>query len=203
MSDVVYINNQPFVRETIRIKNMVSDCCTMMAKMLLESVNIQVEHIEPGRAVILIGDPVGGLEKAGRILSTAGMGLIKTREEIIVDNIRLAVIDLIHRMNNVNSIVQKSDYLVEKLGMSYQQLSKIFSRHQTVTLEKYIILNKIERIKELIDQGEFSLSEIAYMMDYSSVAYLSAQFKKYAGYSVSDYKLGAGKKVAINRIGCD
>jgi AraC family transcriptional regulator len=203
MSDVVYINNQPYVRETIRIKNMVSDCCTLMAKMLLESAAIRVEQIEPGKAVILMRDPDSELEKAGQLLSTAGMGIIKTRDEVISDKIKLAVIDLIHRMNNVNSIIQKSDYLVEKLGMSYQQLSKIFSRHHTVTLEKYIILNKIERIKELIDQDEFSLTEIAYMMDYSSVAYLSAQFRKYTGYAVSDYKQGLGKKMPINRIGED
>jgi AraC family transcriptional regulator len=203
MSDVVYINNQPFVRETIRIKNMVSDCCTLMAKILLESADIRVEQIEPGKALILMRDPGCELEKAGQLLSTAGMGIIKTRDEVISDKIKLAVIDLIHRMNNVNSIVQKSDYLVEKLGMSYQQLSKIFSRHYTMTLEKYIILNKIERIKELIDQDEFSLTEIAYMMDYSSVAYLSAQFRKYTGYAVSDYKHGVGKKMPINRIGED
>ncbi len=72
--------------------------------------------------------------------------------------------------------------------MSYQQLSKMFSKHEDITLERYTILNKIERIKELIDQEEFTLSEIAYIMDYSSVQYLSNQFKKETGISVSDYK---------------
>jgi AraC-like DNA-binding protein len=96
-------------------------------------------------------------------------------------------------MNNVNSIVQKSDYLVEKLGMSYQKLSRLFSRQEGITLEKYIIQNKISRIKELLNQGEFSLSEIAYMMDYSSVHYLSKQFKDITGETVSLYKAGLGQ----------
>jgi len=69
-----------------------------------------------------------------------------------------------------------------------------------MTLEKYIILHKIERIKELIDQNEFTLSEIAYMMDYSSVQYLSSQFRKYAGYTVSDYKAGAGGRVSLHKL---
>ena len=116
------------------------------------------------------------------------MGLIKSREHKIIDQIKTAVIELIHHSNNVDSIVRKSEYLVEKLGLGYQQLSKLFSKHEDITLERYIILNKIERIKELIDSDEYSLSEIAYIMDYSSVQYLSNQFKKETGLSVSDYK---------------
>jgi AraC family transcriptional regulator len=201
MSGVVYIKSQPYISETIRIKNMVCDCCLIMAKNLLESNQIVVETIELGEATIIYDHEKTDLSDIDRILATVGLGIIKNRDEIIVDKLKQAVFDLIHRMNNVNSIVQKSDYLVEKMGVSYQQLSKHFSRYHSITLEKYIILNKIERIKELIDQGEFSLSEIAYMMDYSSVHYLSTQFKKYTGYSVSDYKSGVGKKMPVNRIG--
>ena len=130
------------------------------------------------------------LESIDRLLNEMGMGIIKTREQQIVEQIKTAVIELIHQSNNINSLLRKSDYLVEKLAMSYQQLSKIFSKHENITLEKYIIRNKIERIKELIDSNEYSLSEIAYMMDYSSVQYLSNQFKKETGISVSEYKKG-------------
>lgn len=201
MSDVVYINNQPFISDTIRIKNMVCDCCMIVVKNILESNQIVVESIETGKASILYNNDKTDLSEIDRILSTVGLRIIKNQDEITVDKLKQAIFDLIHRMNNVNSIVQKSDYLVEKMGISYQQLSKLFSRYHSITLEKYIILNKIERIKELIDQGEFTLTEIAYMMDYSSVHYLSNQFKKHTGFSVTDYKSGVGKKVAVNRIG--
>jgi AraC-like DNA-binding protein len=104
-------------------------------------------------------------------------------------------------MNNVDSVVRKSEYLVEMLGLSYQQLSKIFSKYESITLERYIILNKVERIKELILQDEYTLSEIAYMMDYSSVQYLSNQFKKETGYSVTEYKkLGLNLKKPVENL---
>lgn len=201
MSDTVYIEHKLYVREHIRIKNMLCSCCTRVVRSLLEQAGILVENIEPGKAVILLPEEIDELASVDRMLSDSGMGLIRGREEIIVESVKQNVIDLIHRMNNVNSIVQKSDFLVEKMGMSYQVLSRIFARHYPVTLEKYIILNKIERIKELIDQGEFTLSEIAWMMDYNSVHYLSGQFKKYTGYSVTDYKSGKGSKVPLDQIG--
>ncbi len=101
----------------------------------------------------------------------------------------------------MNSVVRKSEYIVEKMGKSYSHLSRVFSRFESVTLEKYIIYQKIERIKDLIDQDELTLSEIAYMMDYSSVQYLSNQFKKITGFSVTEYKSGdAGGKRFIDEL---
>ncbi|MBE0655445.1 MAG: helix-turn-helix transcriptional regulator [Bacteroidales bacterium] len=122
------------------------------------------------------------------ITGELGFQIIQNRDDVLVEEIKKAVIELIHDLNNVNSIVRKSDYLVEKLGMSYQQLSKTFSNHEPVTLEKYIILQKIEKIKELIDNNEYTLSEISYMMDYSSIQYLSAQFRQITGLTPSEYK---------------
>lgn len=200
MVDVVYIRSTPYIREDLRIKNMICDCCTTVVRQILEASHVIVEALTPGRAVVLFDAAQFSIPELDKLLRPYGMGIIKSKEELIIDDIKNAVIDLVHRMNNVNSIVRKSEYLVEKTGMNYQLLSKIFSRHSRITLEKYIILNKIERIKELIDQGEFTLSEISYMMDYSSVAYLSAQFKKITGYSVTDYKAGKGDKIPINRI---
>ncbi len=188
MDIIVYIGSVPYLRETLRIKNMMGKCCIKVVRDILEANHVVVELVEQGRAVVLINQESYNCAAINRQLETYELGIIGSKEEMIVDDIKKAVIDLIHRMNNVNSIVQKSDYLVEKLGMSYQKMSRIFSQHESLTLEKYIIQNKIARIKELINQGEFTLSEIAYMMDYSSVHYLSNQFKKITGLSVSDYK---------------
>ena len=122
------------------------------------------------------------------VLKHYGLDLIEDGEKKVISDTKAAVNELIHQLNNVNSIVRKSDYLVERLGMSYQQLSKLFSKHENITLEKYIIIQKVDRIKQLLDSNEYSLSEIAYMMDYSSVQYLSNQFKKTTGITVSQYK---------------
>ena len=176
------------IKETIHIKNMLCSCCVKLIELEFEKAGIKTLLIRAGYAQIEFDANVHNLESIEKILQKHGMGLIKTRDQKIVEQIKTAVIELIHHSNNVNSILRKSDYLVEKLGLSYQQLSKLFSKHEAVTLEKYIIQNKIERIKELIDTDEYSLSEIAYMMDYSSVQYLSNQFKKETGMSVSEYK---------------
>ena len=168
---------------------MISNCCIRTLKNDFEGNNIIVNEIRLGFANITY-DPVEINErKIDSILAQSELSLIKSREQQIVEDIKIAVIELIHKMNNVNSIAKKSEYIVEKLGLNYRYLSKLFSKFEPITLERYIILNKIERIKSLIDEDEYSLSEISYMMDYSSVQYLSNQFKKETGYSVSDYKL--------------
>ncbi len=177
-----------FIKETIHIKNMLCACCIRLLELEFEKAGIKTLLIRAGYAQIEFDTEIHNLDSIQKILEKNGMALIKTRDQKIVEQIKTAVIELIHHSNNVNSILRKSEYLVEKLGMSYQQLSKLFSKHEAITLEKYIIRNKIERIKELIDSDEYSLSEIAYMMDYSSVQYLSNQFKKETGMSVSEYK---------------
>lgn len=181
-------NKNDTVTKKIYIKNMISNCCIRTLKSDLEENNIIVNEIRLGFAKITYNLSKINDEKIASILALSELSLIKSREQKIVENIKIAVIELIHKMNNVDSIAKKSDYIVEKLGLNYRYLSKLFSNIEPVTLEKYIILNKIERIKNLIDEDEYTLSEIAYMMDYSSVQYLSNQFKKETGYSVSDYK---------------
>jgi AraC family transcriptional regulator len=170
------------------IRNMVSNCCSILVRERLETAGIRVEHVQLGQAVVSYPANSRKRELISGILSEIGLDLIESREEVLVEQIKQAVIELIHYMNNVDSVVRKSDYLVEKLGYSYPYLSKIFHAHEPVTLERYIILQKIERIKQLIDNEEFTLSEIAFMMDYSSVQYLSTQFRRITNMTVSDYK---------------
>jgi len=176
------------VSETLMIRNMVSNCCVVLLRERLEAAGIIVNQVQLGQ-VIVSYDPVHHNHNAvAELIREIGLDVIEGREMIMVEKIKQAVIELIHHMNNVDSVVRKSDYLVEKLGYSYQHLSKTFSAHEPVTLERYIILQKIERIKQLIDNNEFTLSEIAFMMDYSSVQYLSNQFHKTTGMTVSEYK---------------
>jgi AraC-like DNA-binding protein len=175
-------------QETIRIKNMIGNSCIRLLQFAFKDVGIEVVSISLGQAIIKYEEGRFTEYDLSKLLQENGFALIVDREKLIVEDIKLAVIELIHHLNNVDSIVRKSEYLVEKLKMSYQQISKIFSKHEPITLERYVILNKIERIKELILSDEYTLSEIAYMMDYSSVQYLSNQFKKEVGMTVSEFK---------------
>ncbi len=175
---------------------MISNCCMILLRERLQEEGIIVHDIHLGSALISYDPVKTSIQKIEAIVQSTGLEIIRSREKQIVEQIKTAIIELIHYMNNVDSIARKADYLVEKLGYNYQYLSRLFSAHESVTLERYIILQKIERIKELIFSGEFTLSEIAFMMDYSSVQYLSSQFKKITGLSVSDFKenIPASKK---------
>jgi AraC family transcriptional regulator len=167
---------------------MVCLCCLRVIREEFEEAGIVVNEIYLGRATISYDPGKISLDEVRAILVGLGTDLIDTRENRLVEEIKRTVVELVHHMNNVDSIVRKAEYLVEKMGLSYSYLSRIFSSQEHITLEKFIILNKIERIKELIDQEELTLSEIAFIMDYSSVQYLSNQFKHNTGMTVSEYK---------------
>ena len=177
------------VSETLFIRNMVSNCCVILLRERLDAAGIIVNQVQLGQVNVSYQPRQHDHGTVLAVIKGIGLEVIESREMVRVEQIKQAVIELIHYLNNVDSVVRKSDYLVEKLGYSYQHLSKTFSAHEPVTLERYIILQKIERIKQLIDNGEFTLSEIAFMMDYSSVQYLSNQFRKTTGMTVSEYKV--------------
>lgn len=187
--------------ETLYIKHMVSHSCKLFLIEKLEAFGLNVKAISLGKITIVHPAKMIPREPIEKMLSKYGFELIQTHEEKIVEKIKIAVIELIHHLNNSDSIVRKSDYIVEKIGLSYQYLSKLFSEKENRTLEKYIILQKIERIKHLIDNDELSLSEIAYFMDYSSVQYLSNQFKATTGMTISQYKdSDRSSKLSIDRL---
>lgn len=189
------------VSETLMIRNMVSNCCVVLLRERLEDAGIIVNQVQLGQVNISYATANHNHDSVAELLSEIGLDIIEGREMVMVEKTKQAVIELIHHMNNVDSVVRKSDYLVEKLGYSYQYLSKTFSAHESVTLERYIILQKIERIKQLIDNDEFTLSEIAFMMDYSSVQYLSNQFHKTTEMTVSEYKASdRSSKKSIDKL---
>ena len=168
---------------------MVSNADVRVIKEDLERTGfIRVEKIVLGEADIQYDAQVISMEIIAAILRKDGYELISDENIQLVEKVKTAVIQLIFYGNNTNSIMRNSDFLSERLGHPYTHISKIFSERTGTTLEKYIILIKIERIKELITYNEMTLSEIAWQMGYSSVQYLSNQFKQITGYSVSEYK---------------
>jgi len=181
-------SNNLTITSVLNIKNMVCNCCIRVLKEDFEKAGVLVQKIKLGEVEICY-DPekikFGQIEK---IINGNGFELLTDKEKILVEQIKLAVIELIHYYNNANSLIRNSDYLIEKLGYSYQYLSSVFSKHENVTLEKYIILQKIEKVKELLEFDNYTLSEISFLMGYSSLQYLSNQFRQITGISVSAYK---------------
>jgi AraC family transcriptional regulator len=180
---------------------MVCNCCMRIIRQELEKFPVTILHISLGEIKLSFDDDKISLKAIEEVLEKEGFPVVVDKEKILVEQIKTAVVELIHFANNKSSIIRNSDYLVEKLGTSYQILSTLFSKHEGITLEKFIIMHKIEKVKELLDYDELTLSEIAYDMGYSSVQYLSTVFKSITGISVSEYKKnpGIGRKV-INNI---
>ncbi len=181
---------------TYYIQNFSHPCCLKWLKHVLEKSGIQVLAIDFGKVVVLSEST----EEVEKIIKNEGFALIIDKNLQKVEAIKLAVFELVQLQSNQNSIIQKSEYLIEKLGMSHIQMSKLFSKYEPITLEKFIIKQKIEKIKQLIISDELTLSEIAYRMDYSSVQHLSMQFKKETGETFSEFKAQFSKNVDENEM---
>lgn len=171
--------------KVVYLSGMVCECCKRLIVMLLEKE--EIPYISVGMGKIIFPKNIDN-NIISAFLRRNKFKQISDKNLILVNEIKLAIIELVHYSNNNNSIIRNSDYLVEKVGRSYQQLSSLFAEYENRTLEKYIIAHKIERTKTLILRNEMSLSEIAFQMGYSSVQYLSNQFKKTTGITVSEFK---------------
>ncbi len=175
------------IEQKLTIGNMICDCCIRIVKKELEKVGCQVKQITHGMARVEYDPKKLTPEMINHVLKENGFSLIINRDKILVEDIKRAVIDLVHN-TTYNAMVRNSDYLVGKFGKTYQYLSSVFSENEGMTLEKFIIQQRIEKVKSLIHEGQLTLSEIAYMMGYSSVQYLSTQFKNITGVSVTDFR---------------
>ena len=162
-------------------------CCIKLVRRIFRDQGIEVRSMHLGEATISFDENLESEESIAALLEAEGLELLVDKEKQLIEQIKNAIIDLVHH-TTFNAMIRNSDYLVEKFGLSYQYMSSMFSKNEGLTLEKFIIRHKIEKAKELILYDELSLSEIAYMMGYSSVQYLSTQFRNVTGASVSEFK---------------
>jgi AraC-like DNA-binding protein len=133
-------------------------------------------------------------------LLRSGLELMDDKKAVLIEKIKNAIIEMVHYKDELLK-VNFSDFLSEKLNYDYTYLANLFSETQGTTIEKFIIAHKIERVKELIIYDEFNLTEIAWMMHYSSVAHLSNQFKKITGLTPSHFKqLKDKRRQAIENV---
>lgn len=172
---------------TLHIRNMVCNRCILVVRQLLEGIGLTPLHIELGKAIVQEELPETEREALKRALEAVGFELIDDRRSVLIEQLRNAVIELVHDHDN-DLRTNLSDYLSAKFHSDYSALSKLFSEMTGTTLEKYYIAQKIERVKELLVYGELSLGEIADKLRYSSTAHLSAQFKSVTGMTPSEFR---------------
>lgn len=185
---------------TLYIKNMVCNRCIMAVRSQLEDLGLEPVSVELG-IVVLPGKLTEESYRAIKAsLEPLGFELLDDKKSQLTEQIKDAIIQLVHYSDS-NLKVNLSDYLVEKFHRDYGSMSKLFSETTQTTIEKYFIAQKIERAKELLVYGELSLNEIADQLNYSSAAYLSAQFKSVTGLTPSYFrKIKENKRKSLDEV---
>lgn len=162
--------------------------CQMVVKDEIEKIGLKYTNVKIGEADIIGDVQPEQIEQLGIALKKSGLLLMDDKKSILVEKIKSSIIELVHYTEEQIK-VNLSDYLSEKLNYNYTYLSNIFSEVKGVTIEKFYLTHKIERVKEFIVYDELNISEIAYRMNYSSVAHLSNQFKKFTGLTPTSFKM--------------
>lgn len=181
------------IMEKLFIKNMVCNRCVLVVQQELEKLNIEFDTVQLGE--VNLKEPLNDKKKTAfsEKMLQLGFELIDDQRSLLIEKIKAKIIALVHYTTEPTK-ENMSVILAEELGHDYSYLSKLFSEVEGTTIEKFLIAQKIEKVKELLMYDELTLNEIAYQLNYSSVAYLSNQFKKITGLTPSHFK-----KVKENR----
>lgn len=182
------------------IKNMVCNRCIMVVQQVFESLGNAPVRISLGNVETKYPIPNNQLENLRKSLESYGFELIDDTKSRMIEKIKNTVVQSIHHSNE-DLKINYSGYIESHLNRDYAYLSSLFSEIEGTTIEKYIILQKIERVKELLVYDELTLSEIAYQMGYSNVSYLSGQFKKVTGLTPSHFKqVKDNKRIPLDEL---
>ena len=176
------------MENVLHIKNMVCNRCIKVVAEELTKLGMSIKKIELGMVEIASQPESVSIDKISEVLKKSGFELIDDKKSQLIGQIKTIVIEFIHYNKEKAEHINFSDFLSKEVGYDYSYLSNLFSSVEGTTIEKYIINQKIEKVKELLVYDELSLNEIAYEIGYSSVQHLSNQFKKITGLSPSHFK---------------
>ena len=171
----------------IYVKNMISQRCKIVVNNILQSFGVEAKDIMIGEVLLKEKVPVFKLMQVDAALKETGLELVFDKKSQLVQQIKNIILELIH-FSSEPLLMKFSCYLSNRLNYNYTYLAGIFKNLNGITIEHFIISQKIEKVKSMLMAGDMHLSEIAYRMNYSSVSHLSAQFKKVTGYNASEYR---------------
>jgi AraC-like DNA-binding protein len=172
---------------------MVSIRCKMAVKAELKKLGLHYVSVDLGEVEVLENITPEQREKIKKGLHCTGLELMDDKKAILIEKIKNVIVEMVHYTDELPK-TNFSDYLSKKLNYDYTYLANLFSEVTGTTIEHFVIAHKIERVKELLLYDELNLSEISYKLNYSSVAHLSAQFKKVTGLTPSFFKQLKNKK---------
>lgn len=172
---------------------MVSNRCKLAVKEELKKLGLNFVVVDLGEVEIMEDLTTDQLQQLQEGLLSSGLELMDDKRAVLIERVNNVITEMIHHSEDLPK-VNYSDYISGKLNYDYTYLSNLFSEVKGITIQQFIIVNKIERVKELLLYGELNLTEISFKMHYSSVAHLSNQFKKVTGLTPSAYKRLKEKK---------
>jgi len=183
------------------IKNMVCDRCIKVVRETLEKLGCEIKSIELGKVELIAVHPFDQYE-VDLSLTKEGFELLDDPSSRIINEIKSIVINVIHYSKDDQPLRENfSQILEQKIGRDYSHLSNLFSTIEGRTIEKFIIHQKVEKVKELLKYGELTINEIAYKLNYSSPQYLSNQFKQITGFRPSYFRnLSDGSRSQLDQI---
>lgn len=186
--------------ERILIKNMVCDRCILVVRQELNQLGFLVEEVRLGEVTLGKKPTENQMEQLTAKLNSLGFEIIGDKKGRIIEQIKNIILQQVQQTDS-DQRYNLSDLLKERLNHDYNSLSNLFSEVEGTTIEKYFIAQKIEKVKELLVYDELTLNEIAYKLNYSSVAYLSNQFKKVTGLTPSHFKkIGSAKRKPLDKV---
>lgn len=182
------------------VKNMVCNRCIMVVRSEMEKLGFTLLSVSLGEVEVKENPTPEQVKKIDSILESLGFKLIDDKRSRLIEQIKTAIVELVHYKNNQTDI-NLSDYLSEHLHHDYNYISNLFSEVEGITIEKYFIAQKIEKVKELLVYDELTLSQIASDLNYSSTAYLSNQFKKITGLTPTHFKaIKTDKRKPLDKV---
>ena len=182
------------------VKNMVCPRCILSVKTILDNLDVPFQKVSLGEVELVEKLGVSKTRELDKELKKIGFELIETRVTKIVEDIKKLTLEYLSDESN-DQKRKLSVYITKQLHYDYSYLSDLFSSVEGITIERYFIIQRIEKVKELIVYDELSLTEISYRLGFSSVHHLSAQFKRETGYNASHYKkIGTEKRKSIDHI---
>ena len=185
------------------IKYMVSIRCKMMVKEELKKLGLHFVMVNLGEVEIMEDITPEQRAQLKTALQVSGLELMDDKKAVLIERIKNVIIEMVHYADELPKS-NISDYLSEKLHFDYTYMSTLFSCTEGVTIEHFIVLHKVEKVKELIIYDEMNITEIAWKLQYSSVAHLSNQFKKITGLTPSHFKqLKVKRRINIEDVGND
>jgi len=185
----------------LTIRNMVCDRCRAAVARVMENQGLAVKHIELGEVDLLREVPYHEREALRVALQAQGFDLVDDLDAVSIARIKAAIIQLVHHDGEMKGRVKLADHLSALLHKEYSGLSALFTQVEGITIEQYFLLQRLERVKELIKYGELTMSEIADRAGFSSVAHLSTQFKKLTGMTPTAFKEIGGGRLPLDHVG--